>query len=247
MIQENNHDTSRTAGYMTRLVAEDLKRPLLQALMACDAMTSEDKHRVDILFVRNVIQQELQSIDSLLLASQLDYGQLACDFETVQISSVFYDIAESLKAATRQQNIDLRISLERPKLQVVGNTTLLKHAVLDIVQTALHILSSQPTEARRTLVLGSHRLRGTVAVGIHHEQLSKNFISLAEKTKANPDNTRVAQRRPFRDLPTTSGSHLLVAGMLFQSMGSRLRSLEHEGVRGFGANLTRSEQIRLFA
>lgn len=213
-------------------LAEQLKLPLLQ--IAYLAESSQDAESSTSSEIKGISYRALSLIDGYLQART--QAQTALDLTTIDSGSVFYDVVSDLKPFASSRGFD--ISINKNSKQLITAHVKSLHTML--LLSGLYMIESTDREqsGSRNLVLGAHRVRGGVVVGVFSGgvTIGQQMINILKKLQG-----RAHQILPMAN--SDGGVSLVIADELSRQMNTRLRTYKHNSLQGIGAILPISHQL----
>lgn len=176
----------------------------------------------------------LRLIDSYLIASQVERGQLHLNLEPVALGSVLHDTKYAL-ATSLHTDISIHIQ-NKASLPIMTQKDVLRSALV-----ASGMLIAEATTNNKTVVLRSFTTRsGDIGAGVFARDinLSKRELEYALSNSG----------RPHMALPKYSGStgiSLSIADSLCRALGGRLEVKQLGRFTGLSTLLPKSEQLAI--
>jgi hypothetical protein len=175
-------------------------------------------------------EQSLRLVDSCMISSQVEMGQIQLNLSPYGVGSIMHEAAHDLRLLTGN-GVLVHAGVNQP---VMTNAELLKNLlysagnfIFDAVKAPV-FLRSFPTK------------NGSVGVGV----FAKNF-SISPKDLRNALDNSSSAYMPMAQHSQRSGVMLLLADTLAQTLGSELEVKRMGSYRGFAATLPPSRQLSL--
>ena len=219
-------------------IAEQLKLPLIQILNQAElnsinGLNSNNKN------IEVSAEYAIKLIDNYLLSLKLESSELKFKQESVSISSILYDSAESLNRLAKQYSVKLELDLNSNLSPVIANRIGLESAITSLGTSLIETLPAQE-DSDNTLTLSSHKCRYGIVAGIY---LKNTFIS-SNLLKAGRSLMPIT-RQPIPNLSHTAGAGIFVADNIFRAMQLNLRTSRHNDLYGLGTVLKSNYQLHL--
>ncbi len=213
-------------------LAEQLKLPLLQiAYLAESSQGNEPSTPIEI---KGISYRALSLIDGYLQART--QAQTALNLTTIDSGSVFYDVVSDLKPFASSRGFD--ISINKNSKQLI--TAHVKSLRTMLLLTGIYMIESADREqsGSRKLVLGAHRVRGGVVVGVFSGgvTIGQQMINILKKLQG-----QAHQILPM--VNSDGGMGLVIADELGKQMNTSLRAYKHNSLQGIGSILPISHQL----
>ncbi len=231
---------AQSNGLLFTTLAEQVKLPFVTVKHAAELLrTHPNKDELEQLLqtIALTSNSALKLIDSYLLSVQLQ-SEPRMNLETVSLSSVLYDTAQSLDTYAKAHDckIDLRLSGKFAPVM----------ARREVVQSALELLgysfidaASRPG-ALTTITLGVRKTAKGMSTGVYSEtnKLNSGLLKQAKVLKG-------IARQPLGDFSAGSGAGVFVADALFSALDSSVRVARFRGLFGLAVTLQSSNQLSL--
>ena len=226
MSAKDEHELKQ-ADRLVQALVEQLKVPLIHI-----AHSAERRHVEAFAEIELTTARALQLIDSYLLSLQ----QRQLELEPVSLSSVLYDVAQTLDPLARQHNADLEISVAGRYRPVMAHHAGLAAGLTMLGQSLLEADSG----SRPRLVLSVYRGKEGIAAGVFgdHPDLTPSLFRQALKLYGQA-------RQPLPSANSLNGAGLYVAHSLFERMQSHLKVSHHTKLTGLAAHFLPSAQLQL--
>lgn len=205
-------------------LVEQLKSPLLQIAYQAETGSVAD--------IAAITRRTLYLIDSYLLG----IGQQSLALEPVSVSSVLYDVAQTLDPLAKQYNAQIEIDIAGRYGPVMAHPSGLEAALVSLGQSLLEA----DTSPRPRLVLSVYKDKQGIAAGIFgdHPDLNANNFRQALNLFGH-------SRQPMPAASSLNAAGLYVAETLLTSMNSHLEVARRHHLTGLIANLIPSHQLQL--
>lgn len=241
--QQHNGDMFQQEAIL-RLVAEQIKQPLLQIAREAELQTMQTDDLVvsqNASFFQRVSQRAehaMKLIDSYVLGMSVSQQSLDLELEPISLSALLYDTAQDLQPLARQHDVKLELAFAGRYGQVMAHSSGLRAALFDIgaaLIEATHSARESRDASQPRVQLAAHKIPQGLVAGLY---------TSAVTLSAKPQNIS-AVRQPFAATSAQPMAGVLVAETLLQAMQSTLRIGRFRGSNGWATTLQPSHQIRL--
>lgn len=224
-----HHDQSSSQEErLLRVLAEQLKIPLLQIAQAAELGQSERLRDIGI-----TAERALHLVDSFVLAAEVDQQQL--QLEPITLSSVLYDAAQTLQPLADQYDCDLELHLEGKYRPIMADRHTLHAGLVMLGQSFIEAGST----TRPKVVLAAYKSRNRITAGLFAEnELPADRFRRALQLYGHA-------RQAMPSLQAAAGAGLFVADALFGAMSAPLQTARHHNLNGLAATFLPSAQLAL--
>ena len=125
------------------IVSHDLKAPLaavesyLQVILGGFTGELNEKQRTMMERSSQRLQELMRLIDELLEISRIESGQIAEDFETLDMRAAVQSCVDDLRAAATERSIDLRLEAPEGPVEVFGSELRLRQVIQNLLSNGL--------------------------------------------------------------------------------------------------------------
>lgn len=180
-------------------------------------------------------EQSLQLIDSYLLSSASEYGQLKLDLTPIAIGSVMHEASLELRCIAKLSYVQMNVQA-RANQPVMTNRTALNGFLTSVGQVI-----NDSTNKSAELVMRSFTSKdGSIGVGV----FAREFDVTSGDLRNSLDTTDEALM-PFARHSAKSGVLLTIADGLARSLGGSLEVKRLGKLRGLATTLPKSDQLSL--
>lgn len=226
MSSSTQRGNAQTERLFTALV-DQLKTPLLQ--ISYDSELAHDGALTDI---KTTATQALHLIETYILSTQ----QQELPLEPVTLSSVLYDVAQSLQPLAKQYGSDLDLRIEGRYGPVMAHRPTLAAGLVTIGQS----LIEADNGAHSSLTLAVYKHKSGLSAGVFGEVLDLTPQLFRRAMRLYGDS-----RQPMPSASAFSGAGFYVAQNLFEQMNTTLRVAHHRKLTGLAASFLPSTQLQL--
>lgn len=214
---------------LLRALAEQLKLPLLQI-----ARSAELADLADLPKITQIADMALQMLDGFLLSEAL-HAQQGLQLEPVAVSSVLYEASRQLAPIAKLYDCEVEIDLSGNYRPVMADRKALISAFTIL---GFSFLESLQTDKNRRIVLGAHKTKQGISVGV----FSANALSgdMFRRAKALFGDAR----QPLAN-SDSAGTGVFIADSLLSHIGESLKVSQHHKLQGLAASLNVSQQLQL--
>jgi len=208
-------------------LAEDLKGTLLYITHQAELQGTAALTEIDL-----TARQGLHLIDSYVRSTE----QAELELEPVSISSVLYDVAQTLDPLVRQYGGELELSVDGKYGPVMAHQPSLEAMLVTVGRSLLEA----DTNPKPRVVLSTYRTAQGINAGVlgNHPDLNP---SLFRRALALYGRTR----QPLPGAHALNGAGLYVADLLCEQMEAQLRVVRRHNMTGLAAYFMPSAQLQL--
>lgn len=220
-------------------LAEQIKIPFTQIKYATALLDKYDNlsEQSEILTtISQASSSALGLIDSYLMNVELG-RQSQLQLEQVSMSSVIYDVAQSLDGFAKLHNCRLEISIAGKYGPIMANNRAIFLAYKSLGYSFIEAVSD--SEKTTTIDLSVRRSKTGISTGIFAEvDLSSSLMKVAHELKGKA-------HQPFIDFNAGPGAGLFLADEILSKLGSEIRKSRFKGQSGLSATFLLSNQLSL--
>lgn len=237
-MANNISGTNTSTDNLFASLAEQVKLPFTQIKYAAEILSQSDDQDKEKLI--NTISQAstsaLSLIDSYLLNIELG-RQAHLELEPVSMSSMMYDVAQSLDAFAKLQNCRLEINISGKYGPVMANNRAVFSAFRALGYSFIEAVSS--SSKITTISLSVSKTPKGINTGIFADiDLSSSLLNQARELKGKA-------HQPFINFDSGPGAGIFLADELMIKMNSEIRVTKVGGLNGLAAVLRPSNQLSL--
>lgn len=218
-------------------LAEQIKSPILQASTAAQAMDTTDAVTANSqLAIVEASQSALRLLDGFLLSLKLQRdGKL--ELEPVSVSSLLYDVSQSLYQYAKLNNCRLEMDIAGRSGPVMSHQRALKFALINL---GYSFISASNSSGGKTIKLVAKQTGKGVTAGVFAESksLSKVLFDRAKIIKG-------FAHQPIAEFSNDNAAGVFVADSLLNNIGSKMRVSKRNGAAGLAVDLLPSYQLSL--
>ncbi|MDQ3123335.1 MAG: hypothetical protein M3Q14_01470 [bacterium] len=222
-------------------LAEQVKTPFVQIAHAAELLqASPNRREIERIHQEITVTSKsaLQLIDGYLLSVELQ-REATPMLESVSISAVLYDAANSLNEYANANGCKLELSVEGRYGPVMGHRKAMLAALISLGYSVIETCTKHKSKDVPKVRLAVSRTAKGFRTGIYmNKPITKSMLSQAK--------TLVGfSHQPFSALDSNNGSGIFIADSLFTRLHTPLRVTRNNGYYGFAATLIPSRQLSL--
>lgn len=218
-----------------RVVAEDLKTPLLRILSQLELnRINQTNNTIDI---ETIADATLKLLDSYILSVQTHSNQLKLPLEPISAQAIIYDCQNHLSKLAQLQGVDMVFNFRRGVGLVMANYQALFSITMGLMYSFLY--NAVPS-TKQPIVLALRRNAEGVGVGIFSNNCDITASSLQKLRQL-----KGIARQLSPDFMHGSSAGILIADRLCSSQGIELKTARYKKMSGFSFNLLPSRQLAL--
>ena len=155
---------------LLKVVAEELKRPLIEIARASELATLIGQSSLEtvVATVGTSANTALDLIDSYLLGLQLAGQQQILELEPISIGSVLYDTAHDLNQFAKTYNASVQLSFKKTQRSVMAHGGGLHAALVNMGKVIIESQAEQNT-TKAIINLGIHNYAGLIVTGVYSD------------------------------------------------------------------------------
>jgi hypothetical protein len=226
---------------LLKVVAEELKRPLIEIARSSELAKLTGKSSLEIVTstVETSANTALELIDSYLLGLQLAGQQRILELEPISIGSVLYDTAHDLDRFAKTYNATVQMSFKKSQRSVMAHGSGLHAALVNMGKVIIESQAEQNT-TQSIINLGIHNYAGLIVTGIYSdmEPIDPTYLKAACNLYGH-------SRQPLHQLSSSSAAGIFIANNILQAMSVRLRTARFNKQAGLAVTLQPSNQMHL--
>jgi hypothetical protein len=198
------------------------------------ARQAEYQSKISLSEIQREAEQSLRLIDSYLLSSAAEYGQLKLDLEPMAIGSVMHEASMELRNIVELSYDEMCVQT-RASQPVMTNRSALHGFLMSVGQ-----IVSEISNANQIVMRSFATKNGDIGVGVFAEDIDLSVNDL----RTSLDITDVALM-PFAKHSSKSGVLLKIADGLAVSLGGSLEVKRMGKLYGLTTVLPKSDQLAL--
>jgi len=219
-------------------LVRDLKDPLVVIARQAELnKTIKSSSSSEFDAIQKTAEQTLRLLDSYLLISRSEHGQVQLPMEPVGVGSVIYDMVQEMRPLAKKDNVE--VGFEISDANVMTNPDGLKTAVWCLSQIAISQCSKEPHKPS-FVDIKARRFKDYVRVAIFGSDMKLKSEYLP-RAKARQGQAHQAMSITSSD----SGIRLAIADSICESLGTKLMAVKGKDRNGIGFNLLKSRQMEL--
>lgn len=219
-------------------LVEQLTRPMLQVSRLAELAKNDPASGKEYWEIAEAVtSSSLQLLESYALSLRVHGSVTPLEFESITVSSLLYDTAESLKLFAKQYGVGLELDTA-PRLQpIITDRKVLQSAMTSLGQ--VFIAAQAEAESETAVRLGAHRSRYGIVAGLYggSQQLGVDGLRRAKALKGRA-------RQPLQRLVSGPAAGVFVADSLLETLSAHLHVARYHKLTGLAATLEPSQQLQ---
>lgn len=219
-------------------LAEQVKLPFVQIAHAAENLhTVNDDQNAQTILV--AARAALALIDGYLLSVALQ-KQSVIQLEPVSLSSVLYDVAQTIDEYGKAYGCDIRIEIGGRYQPVMGHREAIRSALTVLGLSLVESTSHQEGVQKATVRLFARRTSSGIRTGIYTNSggLSSSVLQRARSLKGDA-------HQPFGEFSSSNGTGIFIADKLFNELHAPLTFVRQKDFTGMASTLAQSQQLSL--
>lgn len=223
-------------------LAEQVKTPFVQISNASELLhssTSQSQQETIIKSIKLASKSAISLIDSYLLNSELG-RQKELELETVSLSSVVYDVAQTIDDFAKLHGCSIELLVKGKYGPVIANSRAIYAALTSLGFSFVEACSVSDSKTKPTIQLAVRRTAHGINTGVFADSINitSNLLNQARELRGKV-------HQPFSGFDSTPGAGVFLADELFSRINSQMRVSKFNGLTGLSATLLPSQQLRL--
>jgi PAS domain S-box-containing protein len=175
------------------VLSHELRTPMTSILgwtsMMQQGLLDNDTMELAVRSLHDSALAQARLIDDLLDITRISSGKIGLQMDVVDLVAAVGSVVQSFRWAATSRGLDVRISIQKPALHIIGDEKRIRQIISNLLSNALKFTERGGTVEVRLLQSGSSvaiEVRDT-GVGINPEFLPRIFERFAQQ---DPSNTR---------------------------------------------------------